>query len=349
MQQSKKEPPGPSKTTSIKPPTLHVKISEAKPEQRFSTLACDNDDDDYDEPLQHFRATMTDPDDDDDDDPDSAPHGGHINVVNDVDDMPDAAHLTDDVNDFDMTGLKGPVTHVTAILEAVDAQLRQRTPEMLARARYPHLAYASIDLLLHDPFFTIILRDPDYSIVRFPTGIIASCLTPNLDRARAHFLSPARPALPPPRRRATPRYLPEPPPREPDDLLQSDITYDLSAPSAFQSSSASVPPRPTKPRSPPTPLSLPSLASASPPEWGNAPLYAPAIAPAPWQAFAVRGATTLASSAPNSNLNLGVPDARPPALPLSPTPTMNSLTMTKTALTCSSTCRPCPPSRGERP
>jgi hypothetical protein len=130
--------PGPSKTTSTKPPTLHVKISEVKLEQRFSTLACDDNDDDYDVPLQHFRATMTDPDDDDDDDdPDSAPHAGHINVVNDVDDLPDAAQLTDDVNDFDMTGLNGSVTHVTAILQAVDAQLRQRTPEMLARARYP--------------------------------------------------------------------------------------------------------------------------------------------------------------------------------------------------------------------
>ncbi len=59
---------------------------------------------------------MTDPDDDDDDDTASVPPGGHINVVNDGEDMPDAAHLPDDVNDFDMTGPEGPVTHVTAIL-----------------------------------------------------------------------------------------------------------------------------------------------------------------------------------------------------------------------------------------
>ncbi len=285
---------GPSKTTPTKPPTLHVKISDAKPEQRFSTLAYDDDDDDYDEPLQHFRATMTDPDDDDDaDDPDSAPHAGHINVANDVDDLPDGAQLADDVSDFDMTGHDGPVTHVTTILQAVDAQLRQRTPETLARAHYPHLAYANIDALLFDPFFTTVFRDPDYSVIRFPTGLIASCLTPDLDRARSRYSSPESPAINQPRRRATPRYIPESPPREPDDLLQDDITYDLSASSAFQSSSASVPPRPasvpprpTKPRSPPPPVDLPPPAPASPPEWGNAPLYAPAVAPAPWQAFA---------------------------------------------------------------
>ncbi len=114
---------------------------------------------------------------------------GHINVINGVDDLHEATHLTDDVNDFDMIGLDGPVIHVTAILQAVDSQLRQRNPEVLARARFPHLAYASIDTLLHDPFFTTVFRDLDNSVVRFPTGIIASCLTPNLDRARAHFLN----------------------------------------------------------------------------------------------------------------------------------------------------------------
>jgi hypothetical protein len=190
-----------------------------------------------------------------------------------------------------MTGAAGPVTHVTALLQAVDAQLRQRTPEMPARARYPHLAYASIDTLLRDPFFTIVFRDPDYSVVRFPTGTIASCLTPNLDRARAQFLSPTQPDRDsPPRRRATPRYVPESPPREPDDRLHhNDVTYDLSALSALQSSSVSVPPgppRPTKPRSPPPPSNLRSQAPASPPECRNAPLYASAtVAPAPWQAF----------------------------------------------------------------
>ena len=71
--------PSTSTTTTTKPPTLHVKISDAKPEQRFSTLAYD-DTDVYDQPLQHFRATMTDPD-DDEDDPDSASHDGNINVV----------------------------------------------------------------------------------------------------------------------------------------------------------------------------------------------------------------------------------------------------------------------------
>ena len=276
---------GTATPATTKPPTLHVK-TEAKPEQRFFTLTYDEDDDDedYDEPMQHFRATMTDPDDDDDDDAASVPPGGHINVVNDGEDMPDAAHLPDDVNDFDGTGLEGPVTHVTAILRTVDAQLRQRTPAMLARARYPHIDYANIDTLLHDPFFTTVLSDPDYSVVRFPTGLIASCLTTDLERARAHFVSLARPSPPPPRRRATPRYVPESgsPPRDPD-YVQDDITYD--PPSAFRSSSVSVPLRPTKPRSPPPLPDTSSLAPISPHQWGDAPLSAPVVAPTPWQPF----------------------------------------------------------------
>ncbi len=62
----------------------------------------------------------------------------------------------------------------------------------------PHIAYANIDTLLRDPFFTTILSDPDYSVVRFPTGLIASCLTcherdplhPRLADARPRAMSP---------------------------------------------------------------------------------------------------------------------------------------------------------------
>ncbi len=77
----------------------------------------------------------------------------------------------------------------------MDSQLRLRIPEATARARYSHLAYAKIDTLLRDPFFTTVLRDPDYSVVRFPTGLISSCLTSNLDRTRSSYLSPESPAI----------------------------------------------------------------------------------------------------------------------------------------------------------
>ena len=129
-----------------------------------------------------------------------------------------------DVNMTDETSYNEAPSSSTAILNAVDSQLRLRIPEASARARYPHLAYANIDTLLRDPFFTTILRDPDYSVVRFPTGIISSCLTSDLDRTRSSYLSPESPAISQPRRRATPRYVPESTPREPDDLLQTDIT-----------------------------------------------------------------------------------------------------------------------------
>ena len=63
---AQKGPGASTSTTPIttKPPTLHVKITEPKTEQRFTVLAPDSDDD---EPMQQFRTTMDDPDDDDDD------------------------------------------------------------------------------------------------------------------------------------------------------------------------------------------------------------------------------------------------------------------------------------------
>jgi hypothetical protein len=226
---------GTSTTTTTKPPTLHVKISKAKPEQRFSVLAHNSDPDDDYEPIVAFRATMHDPDDDDDDF--TANTGGHVDVVHNAHDLNAADHLIDDMNDFDMTGevcrIADPPPHVTAILTAVDAQLRLRILKDTVRARYPHLAYASIDDLLHDPFFTTVFRDPEYSVICFPTGRLTSCLTVNHDRARARYLSPESPVLPQPRRRATPRY--DSPPHSPTDDSQDDITYDLSTWSAFSS------------------------------------------------------------------------------------------------------------------
>ena len=298
-----------STTTSTKPPTLHVKTGEAKPEQRYSTL--EFDDDDADQSLLHFRTTMTDPDDDDDDES-PAHHDGHFNVVNDADESHVDDQFTGDIHDFEMTGTDSPVN---AILQAVDTQLRQRHPETQARARFPHLAYASIDDLLRDPFFTTVFRDPDYSVIRFPTGRITSCLTADHDRSRAQYLSsPESPALAQPRRRATPRHAPDSPPRSPDS--QDDITYDLSR------SSSSVDPRPisdlfdhlsrsritwgstpdahpTKPttsRNPAPTQPLPFQAPPSPPEWGNAPLHPVAAAPIPWQVF--QWGTTTAPAGP---------------------------------------------------
>ncbi len=67
------------------------------------------------------------------------------------------------------------------------------------------------------------------SVVRFPTGRITSCLTVDHNRALSQFLSPERPAYVQPRRRPTPRHGPDSPPHEPDDNLQDDITYALSA------------------------------------------------------------------------------------------------------------------------
>jgi hypothetical protein len=224
---------------------------------------------------------MQDPDDDNDDDDDSTAN---------TDGPADFAHDLDEGNDVNMTDETSyhvAPSPITAILTAVDSQLRLRIPEATARARYPHLAYANIDALLRDPFFTTVLRDPDYSVVHFPTGIISSCLTSDLDRTRSSYLSPVSPAIDQPRRRATPRYVPESPPREPDSNLQDDITYDLSAPglrSAFESSSVH-PPRPTKPRSPLPTQNLPVPAPSPPPDWGHGPIHNAAVAPAPWHAF----------------------------------------------------------------
>jgi hypothetical protein len=119
-----------------------------------------------------FRATLHDPDDEDDDDDSTDNVGGHVDVVHDAHDLDAAAHFIHDMNDFDMTGevshSSDPPTHVTTILAAVDAQLRQRTPEALARTHNPHLAYVFIDDLLRDPFFTTVQRDPRILCCPFP-------------------------------------------------------------------------------------------------------------------------------------------------------------------------------------
>ena len=284
---------GPTASTSTtKPPTLHVKAPDPKPEQRFTVFELDSDDDD-DEPMQHFRMVMDDPDTPSDDEDDDADSNGPTHEPDDY------AHDLDDGNDVDMTeetSLHPTPSPITAILNAVDAQLRLRIPETTARTRYPHLAYANIDALRRDPFFTTIFRDPDYSVVRFPTGVNSSCLTTDLDRTRSSYLSPESPAIDQPRRRATPRYAPDSPPRELDDNLQDDITYELSTPGsrpAFESSSVPSlffdPPRPTTPRSPIPTQTLPLPAPPSPP-WGiDAPLDDPVVAPAPWTIFAWGG------------------------------------------------------------
>jgi hypothetical protein len=254
--------------------------------------------------------------------------------VHDAHDLTDADHPIDGMNDFDMTGevdhVADATPHVNTILTAVDAQLRLRTPKATARARYPNLAYASIDNLLRDPFFTTVFRDPEYSVIRFPTGRLTSCLTVNHDRARARYLLPESPALSQPRRRATPRYEPDSLPHSPTADSQDDIAYDLSTWSAFssrsvpdsQSSSSSVDPRPpyqpisalfdtlsrsftadsrpTKPtvsRSPAPTQFLPPAAPPSPPEWGHTPLDHVAVAPVQWQAF--RWGTTTDSAGPD--------------------------------------------------
>jgi hypothetical protein len=93
-QQRAAEQKGTSTSTSTittKPPTLHVKISDTKPEQRFSILGYDFDPDDDAEPMQHFRMMMHDPDDDDDDS--TANTDGPV----------DFAHDLDEGNDLKMT------------------------------------------------------------------------------------------------------------------------------------------------------------------------------------------------------------------------------------------------------
>ena len=127
--------------------------------------------------MQHFRMVMDDPDNDDDEDF-TAPTDDPVDFTHDLDEG-------NDVNMTDETNYNESPSPITAILNAVDAQLRLRIPEATTRARYPHLAYANIDTLRRDPFFTTVLRDPDYSVVRFPTGLISSCLTSDLDRTRS--------------------------------------------------------------------------------------------------------------------------------------------------------------------
>jgi hypothetical protein len=51
----------------------------------------------------------------------------------------------------------------------------------------------SLPALTHQPFFGIITRGSDFSIVRLSCGSLASCLTIDLDRARTLLLSPETP------------------------------------------------------------------------------------------------------------------------------------------------------------
>jgi hypothetical protein len=146
-----------------KPPTLHV--SSAKPEQRFATLTDDSDSDDgHITPLVHFRMTM-DQSDGDDDPTDSTPA---VDGADDVDMTETAVH---------------PAPNIPAILADVEQRLSTVTAETIARSRYPY-PFADASTLLADPFFTNLLRDPEYSVIRFPNGTIVSCLTFDLDRAR---------------------------------------------------------------------------------------------------------------------------------------------------------------------
>jgi hypothetical protein len=207
-----------------KPPTLHV--SSAKPEQRFATLTDGSDSDDgHITPLVHFRMTM-DQSDGDDDPTDSTP------AVEGADDV--------DMTEFAVP----PAPNIPAILADVEQRLSTIPAETIARSRYPY-PFADASTLLADPFFTTLLRDPEYSVIRFPTGTIVSCLTYDLDRVRQAHLSPVAPAPRPRPRPPTPRYAPASPPQESSSsiaLPHDDITYALSHASLHSSSSSAPTP-----------------------------------------------------------------------------------------------------------
>jgi hypothetical protein len=122
--------------------------------------------------------------------------------------------------------------------------------------------------LLADPFFTTVFSDSDFSVIRFPSGLIASCLTHDLNRTRTMHLSPDAPASRPFRRHPTPRYVPDSPPQESSsspEPAHADITYDLSR-VAIRSSNSSVSPPNHRPPLPPLPhLGLPRT------QWGDGP------------------------------------------------------------------------------
>jgi hypothetical protein len=132
---------------------------------------------------------------------------------------------------------------------------------------------------LADPFFTTILRDSKFSVVRFPSGNLSSCLTYDLDRARAVYLSPGAPASRPQHRPPTPRFVLDTPPQESSSApptAHDDITYALSTASLLPCrSSAPTPIMPTPTTRPPLPhLGLPDV------PWGSDP---PHIAAPPVQ------------------------------------------------------------------
>ncbi len=264
------------KTRLNKPPTLHV--SSTKPEQRFATFTDDSDSDDgYITPLVHFRMTM-DQSDGDDDPADSIPA---VDGADEVDITETAVH---------------PAPNIPAILADFEQRVFNVTAETIARSRYPY-PFADALTLLADPFFTALLRDPEYSVIRFPNDTIVSCLTFDLDRARQVYLSPVVPAPRPRPRPPTPRYASASPPQESCSspaLPHDDITYALSH-ASLHSSSSSAPtpimltrsssysaPTPSMPTHPRTPLPHLGLAAAP---WD--PVAPPYVAPPPvaqgWQ------------------------------------------------------------------
>ncbi len=158
---------------------------------------------------------------------------------------------------------------VPAIIADVEARLATVDPATLALAHYPY-PFSTLATLVADPFFTTILRDSEFSVVRFPSGRLSTCLTYDLDRVRAGYLSPAAPVSRPSRRPPTPRFVPESPPQESSSVLaptHDDITYALSTASLLPSrSSTPTPIMPTPTTRPPLPhLGLPDV------PWGSDP------------------------------------------------------------------------------
>ncbi len=105
------------------------------------------------------------------------------------------------------------VPTIAAILTDVDQRLNPVSPATLALARYPY-PFAELSTLMADPFFTTVFSASDFSVIRFPSGHVASCLTHDLNRTRTVYLSPDAPTPRPFRRYHTPRYVPESPPQE---------------------------------------------------------------------------------------------------------------------------------------
>ncbi len=98
-----------------------------------------------------------------------------------------------------------PAPFVPAIL---DARLAIVNPAVLALAHYSY-PFSDLSTLLAEPLFTTILRDSEFSVVRFISGRLSTCLTYDLDCVRAGYLSIAAPISRPFRRPLTrPRITP---------------------------------------------------------------------------------------------------------------------------------------------